>query len=122
MQSLSFSDHDDEFPFNVSTKAGGTKEHCARRSDGFDQNAALHFQVLSNELQFPKILVCPADAAKQPAVEFSKLQALNVTYQVRSGTNISDRLPNEVLAHCPIHNHALRCDGTVQRGTSPTQR
>ena len=111
-------DHDGGFPFNVSTKAGGTKEFCARGSDGFDRNAALHFQVLSNELSDPKILVCPADATKRPAADFSKLQAVNVSYQVRSGANISSAFTNEVLAICPIHNHVLRCDGMVERGTS----
>jgi hypothetical protein len=111
-------DHDDQFPFNVSTKAGGTRELCAKGSDGFDQNAALHFQVLSNELSDPKILVCRADAAKQPAIDFSTLEALNVSYQLRSGTNISDATPGEILAICPIHKHTLRCDGTVERGAS----
>jgi hypothetical protein len=110
--------HEDEYPFNVSTKTGGSKEHCARGSDGFDQNAALRFQVISNELSDPKILICPADTVKEPAVEFSRLQAVNVTYQVRSGTNISDRSPDEILAVCPVHNHVIRCDGTVQRGAS----
>ncbi len=112
-------DHDDQFPFNVSANAGGSKEHCALGSDGFDQNAALHFQAVSKELLDPKFLVCRADAAKQPAIDFSALEARNVSYQLRSGTNISDTTPGEILAVCPIHNHALFCDGTVQRGTSP---
>ena len=60
----------------------------------------------------------PADRAKQLAADFSRLQAVNVTYQVRSGTNVSDRVPDEVLAVCPVHNHVIRCDGTVQRGPS----
>jgi hypothetical protein len=111
-------DHDDQFPFNVSTKAGGTKEHCALGSDGFDQNAALHFKVLSKELLDPKFLVCRADAAKQPAIDFSTLETQNVSYRLRSGANISDATPGEILAICPIHSHVLRCDGTVQRGTS----
>jgi hypothetical protein len=111
-------DHDDQFPFNVSTKAGGSKEHCALGSDGFDQNAALHFKVLSKELLDSKFLVCPADSAKQPAIDFSTLEALNVSYQLRSGSNISDGKPDEILAVCPIHKHALRCDGSVQRGTA----
>ena len=42
-------DHDGQFPFNVSTNAGGTVELCARGTDGFATNAALHFQVMSNE-------------------------------------------------------------------------
>jgi len=60
----------------------------------------------------------PAARAKQPAADFSRPQAVNVTYLVRSGTNVSDRVPDEVLAVCPIHNHVIRCDGTVQRGAS----
>jgi hypothetical protein len=115
-------DHDDQFPFNVSTKAGGSKEHCVLGSDGFDQNAALHFKVLSKELLDSKYLVCPADAAKQPALDFSTLEARNVSYQLRSGTNISDTAPGEILAICPIHKHTLRCDGAVERGTSPGSR
>ena len=42
-------DNDGQFSFNVSTNAGGTMELCVRGSDGFDTNAALHFQVMSNE-------------------------------------------------------------------------
>ncbi len=106
-----------EFPFNISTKAGGTKELCDRGSDGFDRNAARHFQVMSNELSDPKVLVCPADTAKRAATDFSKLQAANVSYLLRSGTNILDGLTNEVLAVCPIHNHRLYCDASVKRGT-----
>jgi hypothetical protein len=108
----------DEFPFNLCAKAGGTRELRVSGSDGFDQDATLHFQVLSNELSDPKILVYPADTAKQPAVEFPKLQAENVTFQVRSATNFSDCVPDEVLAGCPIRNHFIRCDGSVARGPS----
>src|ERR1700690_2770460 len=43
-------DNDGKFPFNVSTNAGGTMEFCATGADGFDSNAAVHFQVMSNEL------------------------------------------------------------------------
>jgi len=111
-------DQDCEFPFNLSTKVGGTKELCDRGSDGFDRNAVRHFQVMSNELSDPKILVCPADTAKRPATDFSKLQAANVSYLLRSGTNILDGLTNEVLAVCPIHSHRLYCDASVKRGAS----
>jgi len=64
----------------------------------------------------------PADTAKQPAADFPRLQAVNVTYQVRSGTNVSDTAPDAILAICPIHNHTLRCNGFVARGTSAAPR
>jgi hypothetical protein len=106
-------DNEDQLPFNVSTNKGGTLELCTVGSDGFDRNAAFHFRVMSNELSTPKILVCPADATKQPALDFLNLLPANVSYQVRSGTNINENNPQEVLAVCPIHGNELRCDGSV---------
>jgi len=106
-------DHQDEFPFNVSTNAGGTAELASPGEDGVDANAVVHFQVLSNELATPKILVCPADTHKHAALTFDQLQPGNISYLLRSGTNISDAMPQEVLARCPVHGTVLHCDGGV---------
>src|ERR1019366_831281 len=108
-------DHDDKFPFNVSTNKGGTLELCMLGSDGFDRNAALHFQVMSNELSTPKILVCPADGKRQPALDFLGLQPAYVSYKLRTGSDINETHPDQILAICPIHNNVLRSDGSVQR-------
>jgi hypothetical protein len=107
-------DHGDQFPFNVSTNAGGTMELCAVGKDGFDSHAALHLRVMSNELTVPKILVCPQDRSRKPATDFSSLQATNVSYHFYSGTNITETNPQTVLAICPIHGNLLFCDGTVR--------
>jgi Domain of unknown function (DUF4190) len=109
-------DHNELYPFNVSTNQGGTLELCAPGSDGFDANAVLHFQVMANLLNTPKLLVCPSDASKQPASSFANLESANVSYLVRSGTNISVVFPSEILARCPVHGHTLLCDGSVQAG------
>jgi hypothetical protein len=109
-------DNSDQFPFNVSTNKGGTLEFCAPGDGGFDQNAFRHLMVMSNELSTPRILVCPADSSRQPAADFLSLRAVNVTYQVRSGKNVSDAQPQEVLARCPIHGNELLCDGSVRQG------
>jgi hypothetical protein len=71
---------------------------------------------MSNELSTPRILVCPADTKKQPALDFLNLQPANVSYQVCTGTNVNENNPQAVLAVCPIHGHVLRCDGSVQAG------
>jgi hypothetical protein len=109
-------DNGGEYPFNVSTNKGGTLELCALGRDGFDLNPAIHFQLMSNELSTPRILVCPADTKKQPALDFLNLQPANVSYQVCTGTNVNENNPQAVLAVCPIHGHVLRCDGSVQAG------
>jgi hypothetical protein len=107
-------DHQDEFPFNVSTNNGGTLELCKPGPDGFDQNGWMHLAVLSNELNTPTILVCPADN-KQPAAGWAFLQSSNVTYLVRTGSSVNSTNPQSVLAICPIHNHKLLADGSVQQ-------
>ncbi len=105
--------HADRFPFSVPRQEGGTLELSATDADGFDRDAARIFQVLSNELGTPRVLVCPADRSKQPAKDFQNLLTANVSYQVRSGTNVNETNPSEVLARCPIHGHEVFCDGSV---------
>ena len=107
-------DNDGKFPFNVSTNQGGTMELAAPGKDGFDPNPVRILQVMSNELSTPKILVCPADSGRQPASDFQSLTSADVSYRVRSGTNVNETSPQEVLAVCPIHNNVLLCDGSVQ--------
>jgi hypothetical protein len=108
-------DNGDQFPFNVSTNQGGTLELCSRDSDGYDRNSAFHFQVMSNELSTPRILLCPHDSSKRPATDWQHLQPANVSYLVRSGTNITEVNPQEILAICPICGNVLFTDASVQQ-------
>jgi hypothetical protein len=105
-------DHHDKFPFNLSTNEGGTRELCVTGADGFDTSVS-HFIVMSNELSNPMILVCPQDEKKKPATSFNRLDSAHVTYRLRTGTNIDDTNPAEILMVCPIDGNILKCDGTV---------
>jgi hypothetical protein len=106
--------HGDRFPFNVPGQEGGTLEFATQDGDGFDTNAWRHFQVLSNELVRPAMLLCPADIWKKRALSFTDFGPDNVSYQLHTGTNVDEDHPNTVLARCPIHNVVVLCDGTVQ--------
>jgi hypothetical protein len=110
-------DHDDQFPFNVSTEKGGTRELCNLNSEGFDLASYRHFQVMSNELNTPKILVCPEDTEQQAASDFSNLQPENVSYQIRSSKDVNDSNPTAVLLYCPVHHHICYADGSVVVGS-----
>jgi type II secretory pathway pseudopilin PulG len=68
-------DNGDKYPMAVSSAQGGTMEY----TDG--ANTFRHFQVMSNELSTPKILICPADT-RIAAVNFSGLKNQNVSYFV----------------------------------------
>jgi hypothetical protein len=108
-------DHQGQFPFHISTNQGGTLEWCAPDADGFDQNTARHMQKMAKELVNTRVLVCPGDPRKKPASSFEALSPENVSYQLRTGTNVSEANPQEILARCPIHQTELKCDTTVGR-------
>ena len=111
-------DNNDQYPFNVSQAQGGVKELCETDSDGFEKNPAAVFMVMSNELFTPRILVCANDPDKKAATDFSSLTANNISYELRSGTNVNDANPDEVLAVDPINGIVLHCDGSVQQDLS----
>lgn len=106
-------DHIDHLPFNVSTNDGGTMELCAQGSDGFDNNTVCHFQIISNELLNPRILICPIDRSTKPARDFRTLRNENVSYRLRSASSQSNIQSLEILVKCPFHGNTLRRDGIV---------
>lgn len=108
-------DNGDKYPFNVSKSKGGTLELCDHDSDGYDRNSARHFLVMKNELGTPKILLCPSDK-KTAAASFETLEPENVSYKIRSGSNVDESHPEEVLIYCPIHGHKAFADGSVRAG------
>jgi prepilin-type processing-associated H-X9-DG protein len=107
-------DHQDQFPWNVSSTQGGTMEFAVPGADNLDPNP-IHFQVISNELNITRILVCPGDKTKMAAIGFRNLTAANISYQLHSGSNVGDLFPQQILVVCPIHNNVLFCDGSVQQ-------
>ncbi len=110
-------DHHGQFPFNVSTNDGGTQELCRTGVDGFDSNAPRHLAVIGKELGKTAVLICPSDASKQPGSGFSNLQPQNVTYLLRTGSDVTDTNLSEILLKCPLHGTLLRCDGSVEAKT-----
>ena len=116
-------DHGDQFPFNVSTNAGGTMELCARGPDGFDTNALLHFRALAGDylLSTPLLLVCPQDHSKRAVTNVALLGIANVSYRLRTDTNVTPDHARAVLLVCPVHGSYVLCDGTfVEPGKTPS--
>lgn len=107
--------HNDQFPFNVPQAQGGTLELCHPGADGFEQDPTPIFMVMSNELSTTKILVCPNDPGKHAAPDFASLTIANISYEVRTGPNVNDDHPQEVLLADPINGYVLLCDGSVQK-------
>ena len=81
-------DHNDKYPMATSKDLGGTEEF-ATGADTFR-----HFQVMSNELSTPKILICPDDT-RIVADNFIHLQNTNISYFV--GLDANDEFPQRFL-------------------------
>lgn len=90
-------EHDDKFPMSLPVAAGGSQEFV---QNGYALGGEFyfsyrHFQVLSNELNSPGPLVCPADT-RLPATNFAALQNSNLSYFV--GVKARFANPNSILA------------------------
>jgi prepilin-type N-terminal cleavage/methylation domain-containing protein len=79
-------DNEDRFPFYVSLNNGGSSEVIERRNA---RNTWYHFLVLSNELNVPKVCLCPADNSRQESTDFSLLQDGNDGIAFAANDNIS---------------------------------
>jgi hypothetical protein len=103
-------DNGNLYPMNVSVANGGAME-LARTGD-----AAIIFQVMSNELSTPKILLCPADEDHSLATNFLVgFSAKNISYFANpdaSKTNMQSLLSgddNFEIGGIPVKPGRLEC-------------
>jgi prepilin-type N-terminal cleavage/methylation domain-containing protein len=91
-------DHGGRFPMEVPTSEGGSEEFvtAGESINGTFYFSYRHLQTLANELVVPRILICPSDLTRAPAMSFGVLQNSNVSYFV--GVDANYNLPNSVLA------------------------
>ncbi len=82
-------DHEDQFPF-ASTNANSSLRWTN------SPEVFRHFQVMSNELVTPKILVCRAERTRKAAVDFASLANSNVSYFV--GLDAHEGDPQQILS------------------------
>ena len=83
-------DHSDNYPTPVAMTNGGTMELAASGS------VFPHFQVLSNELNTPRVLLCPADKSRTPATNFVHLSNAHISYFI--GLDAGESNPQMFLA------------------------
>ncbi len=110
------SDHGGNYPFATSTNLPAQNLTSEERAEDSEIQALSALKRLTAEIPAPGILVCPADGSKRPAASMSRLTGANVSYEIESGPDVNERNPGQILARCPIHDHELLCDGSVQYG------
>jgi hypothetical protein len=73
---------------------------------------------MTNEMNTPKILFCPADTARQQATGgWAAYTTANCSYEYLA-PSASSIEPQRVAFKCPIHGSVTLCDGSVQRGAA----
>lgn len=65
-------DNTDQFPMQISTNSGGTAEYLSNVKAVWT-----HYAALSNELNTPKIVLCPSDSDRTEATTFTRNPAAN---------------------------------------------
>jgi len=85
-------DHNDKFSFAVPTAEGGSKEFV-HTPDVFR-----HFEVMSNELVDPRILVCPLDPNAQRAANFMGSFNSNTQLSYFIGLDAEEKNPERLLS------------------------
>ena len=83
-------DNGDRLPFHVSITNGGAMEPAMAG------NPALVFEVMSNELSTPKILLCPRDGTRRAATNFLTLRSTNLSYFV--GLEATNNAPSAFIS------------------------
>ncbi len=100
-------DHENSFPMALPTAKGGTADEVGTT------NVYRHFQVLSNELQLTKLLICPCDSQRlRGTSSWAELRNVDIDYWAGVDarvTNSSHLLAGEkfIQANIPITNHLL---------------
>jgi hypothetical protein len=75
---------------------------------------------MTNEMNTPKILVCPSDTGRQVAKDWASYTSANCSYEYLA-PSAGDTEPQRVAFRCPIHGHVGCCDGSVQMGIAKKQ-
>lgn len=84
-------DHTNTYPKDLPAMNGGTMEFVS------GPNAFRHFMVMSNELNAPLVLICPAESDRNrfPATNFVHLSNSNLSYFV--GLDVNETDPQGIL-------------------------
>jgi type II secretory pathway pseudopilin PulG len=90
-QIMWLSDHADRFPWEVPTAEGGTREQAT------DDNAAIHFKVLSNYVAKPPVFVCPTDPKKLPANTVQEMVVSNLSFFANLDAIYPTRITNRTV-------------------------
>jgi len=90
---------------------------CAARlwANDHDEHLPLDLLSMSNELNTPKILICPGDHSRQRAANWESFTSAQSSYEIVI-PGLKDGDTNGVFLRCKVHGHLGYADSTVFDG------
>jgi prepilin-type N-terminal cleavage/methylation domain-containing protein/prepilin-type processing-associated H-X9-DG protein len=109
-------DHQGKFPMQVSVTEGGAMEYVQAGNEvaGTFYFSYRQFIPLGNELVAPRLLLCPAEMDRPPAMAFGTLQNSNLSYFV--GVNADYNQPESILAGDRNITNSAKATASLVRG------
>jgi hypothetical protein len=80
----------------------------------------LDWLAMKNELPTPRLLTCPADTARRPAVSWEQFDGSSVSYELPSAAP-DERDPSTVYSRCSVHGSIGLTDGSAIMKMNPAQ-
>lgn len=80
----------------------------------------LEWLTMKKMLPTPKVLTCPGDTVRTPAISWDQFDGSSVSYELPSATP-DEREPYIVYSRCPIHGSIGLCDGSVMSKFDPSR-
>ena len=103
-------DNGEKFPWQVSTSTNGTLELVNGPS------VSPHFLIMSNEMNTPRILACPADVKRAKVMRWSEFDDNHLSYFV--GLDSNEANPRSILAGDRNITGGVRVTNTIYQFTS----
>lgn len=108
----SYDNNGEKFPWDVPAADAGTKDFAATG------DVWRHFQAVSNELNNPRVLVCPKDQERTRVTNFATLNNNHISYFI--GLNADETKPQTILSgdrNLAVSNKLLRGVMTLETNT-----
>lgn len=80
----------------------------------------LDWLMMKSELATPKLLTCPSDTGRKPAISWEQFDGSSVSYELPSATP-NEAQPYIVYSRCRVHGSIGLCDGSAIMKMNPAQ-
>lgn len=87
----------------------------------YEGRFAPNLQCMSNEIFTTRILICPGDRSRMPALNFAAMLPTNGSYVYLAANLHTTNATTNAIFRCPVHGHTVYGDGRIVLGDGTVQ-